>query len=137
MTSSSLARTEGQQLLDARFEKVEAMYALDEVEDEDEDNDGGMSLASGKTGLSRASKMSTLSTSTFADTEDIRSDFDGMMDGFLDGWDKGHPGGGMGKRKGAKGKRGKNGNEVLGIKMLDEVRAELGPARLPVRTQKA
>jgi protein LTV1 len=50
------------------------------------------------------------------------------MDGFLDGWDKGHPGGS--KRNGAKGKRGKNGNEVLGMRMLDEVRESLGPARL-------
>lgn len=130
MTSSSLARTEGQQLLDARFEKVEAMYALDEA-DEFDDEDGGMSLASG---LSRQSKMSTLSTSSFADG-DARSDLDSMMDGFLDGWEKGHPGGGT-RKNGAKGKRGKNGNEVAGIRMLDEVRAELGPARLK-RAQKA
>ena len=127
MTSSSLARTEGQQLLDARFEKFEAMYALDEDDEFEDDDDGGMS------GASKQSKMSMLSTASFANG-DVRSDLEGMMDGFLDGWDKGHPGGG--KKKGAKGKRGKNGNEVLGMQMLDEVRDELGPARI-ARLQKA
>ena len=126
MTSSSLARTEGQQLLDARFEKVEAMYALDEGEEGLDDEDGGMSLASG---FSRQSKVSTVSTKSFADG-DIREDLDGMMDGFLADWNKSNPGGGGGKRKGVKGKRGKNGNEVLGMKMLDEIRGELGPARV-------
>jgi len=126
MTSSSLARTEGQQFLDARFEKVEAMYALGEDDEEFDDQDGGMSLVSG---LSRQSKMSTISTKSFADG-DVREDLDSMMDGFLADWNKSNPGGGGGKRRGAKGKRGKNGNEVLGIKMLDEIRGELGPARV-------
>jgi protein LTV1 len=85
-----------------------------------------MSLASG---LSRQSKMSTVSTKSFADG-DVREDLDSMMDGFLADWNKSNPGGGGGKRRGAKGKRGKNGNEVLGIKMLDEIRGELGPARV-------
>jgi protein LTV1 len=130
MTSSSLARTDGLRLLDDRFDKIEAMYALDEVgELDDDDQDGGISLASG---ISKQSKMSTLSTKSFADGP-VRSDLDSMMDGFLDGWDKGHPGGNKGR--GAKGKRGKNGNEVLGMKMLDEVREGLGPARL--RAQRA
>jgi protein LTV1 len=124
MTSSALARTDGQRLLDDRFDKIEAMYALDEAGEFDDDEDGGMSLASG---LSRQSKMSVVSTRSFADAP-VRNDFDGIMDGFLDGWDKGHPGGS--KRNGAKGKRGKNGNEVLGMRMLDEVRDGLGPARL-------
>jgi protein LTV1 len=126
MTSSSLARTEGQQLLDARFEKVEAMYALGEDDEEFDDQDGGMSLTSG---LSRQSKMSTVSTKSFADG-DVREDLDSMMDGFLADWNKSNPGGGGGKRRGAKGKRGKNGNEVVGIKMLDEIRGQLGPARV-------
>jgi protein LTV1 len=126
MTSSSLARTEGQQLLDARFEKMEEMYALDEGDEEFDDQDGGVSLASG---LSRQSKMSTVSTKSFADG-DVREDLDSMMDGFLADWNKSNPGGGGGKRKGAKAKRGKNGNEVLGMKMLDEIRGELGPARV-------
>jgi protein LTV1 len=131
MTSSSLARTDGLRLLDDRFDKIEAMYALDEAGelDDDDDADGGISLASG---ISKQSKMSTFSTKSFADGP-VRSDLDSMMDGFLDGWDKGHPGGNKGR--GAKGKRGKNGNEVLGMKMLDEVREGLGPARL--RAQRA
>ncbi|KIW27329.1 uncharacterized protein PV07_07077 [Cladophialophora immunda] len=131
MTSSSLARTSGQQLLDARFDQVEKMYSLDEGEEFD-DMDGGMSLASGMTGRS---KMSQLSTTSFADEGAVREDFDNMMDGFLGDWNKANPGGG--KRKGAKGKRGKNGNEKYGLQQLDEVRAELGPARIYRRTTKA
>lgn len=132
MTSSSLARTEGQQLLDARFDQVEKMYTLDEVEDLEDDEDGGMSIASG---LSKQSRMSTLSTASFADQGAVRQDFEGLMDGFLSGWNRGNPA--EGKRKGAKGKRGKNGNEVFGLRQLDEVRAELGPARIYNRAQKA
>ena len=124
MTSSSLARTDGQRLLDDRFEKMEAMYALDETGELDDDEDGGMSLVSG---ISKQSKMSAVSVKSFADGP-VRSDLDSLMDGFLDSWDKGHPG--ANKGKGPKGKRGKNGNEVLGMKMLDEVREGLGPARL-------
>ena len=129
MTSSSLARTDGQQLLDARFDKMEQMYSLDETDETDDlDADGGMSLASGMTGNSRMSKMSQLSTTSFADKEAVRTDFDSMMDGFLGDWDKANPGGG--KRKGAKGKRGKNGNEKYGLAQLDEVRSELGRGRV-------
>lgn len=127
MTSSSLARTDGQRLLDDRFERIEAMYAVDE-EGGIDDEDGAMSLASG---ISKQSKMSTVSTRSFADGP-VRGDLDRMMDGFLDGWDHGHPGA---KKKGAQGKRGKNGNELLGMKMLDEVREGLGPAKL--RAQQA
>ncbi|KPI42270.1 Protein LTV1 [Cyphellophora attinorum] len=128
MTSSSLARTDGQQLLDARFDKVEKMYSVDEGDEFDEDVDGGMSLASGMTGQS---KMSQLSTTSFADEGAVRQDFDSMMDGFLGDWNKANPGGG--KRKGNKGKRGKHGNEAFGLQQLDEVRAELGPARMYTR----
>lgn len=134
MTSSSLARTAGQQLLDARFDQVEKMYSLDEG-DEFDDMDGGMSMASGMTGMTGRSKMSQLSTTSFADEGAVRGDFDGMMDGFLDDWNKANPGGG--KRRGAKGKRGKNGNEKFGLQQLEEVRAELGPARITQRRTKA
>lgn len=133
MTSSSLARTEGQQLLDARFDQVEKMYALDEA-DEFDDMDGGASLVSGMTGASKMSKMSALSSTSFADPKAVRSDFNGMMDDFLGDWDKANPGGG--KRRGAKGKRGKNGNEVYGLQQLDELRSELGPARVNRKVQK-
>ena len=131
MTSSSLVRTEGQQLLDARFDNVEKMYSLDEEDEFDGDVDGGMSLASGMTGRS---KMSQLSTTSFADEKAVRGDFNSMMDGFLGDWDKANPGG---KRRGAKGKRGKNGNEKYGLEQLEEVRRELGRGRVIQKTQKA
>ena len=121
MTSSSLARTEGQQLLDARFDQVEKMYTLDE---DDEVEDTGDSLASGMTGRS---KMSQLSSTSFADEGAVRGDFNSMMDGFLGDWNKANPGG---KRRGAQGKRGKNGNERFGLEQLDEVRRELGRGRV-------
>lgn len=130
MTSSSLNRGDGLQLLDARFDQVEKMYKLDEA-DEFDDMDGTGSILSGMTG---ASKMSRLSTTSFADEGAVRSDFSGMMDEFLGDWNKANPGG---RRKGAKGKRGKNGNEVYGLQQLEEVRRELGPARLPRKPQKA
>lgn len=127
MTSSSLNRGDGLQLLDARFDQVEKMYKLDEA-DEFDDMDGGASMISGMTG---ASKMSTAS---FADPGAVRSDFNGMMDEFLGDWNKSNPGG---RRKGAKGKRGKNGNEIYGLQQLEEVRRELGPARIQRKPQRA
>ncbi|KAI9760206.1 MAG: CDP-diacylglycerol--glycerol-3-phosphate 3-phosphatidyltransferase [Chaenotheca gracillima] len=62
MTSSSIFRTEGQTLLDERFDKIEEDYAEDELDD-------NVSLA----------------TST-ASQGPIRSDFDSMMDDFLGGY---------------------------------------------------
>ncbi|RMZ92280.1 hypothetical protein DV736_g505, partial [Chaetothyriales sp. CBS 134916] len=129
MTSSSLARTEGQQLLDARFDQVEKLYSLDEGDEFDGDLDDDMSLASGMTGRS---KMSQLSTASFADEGGVRDDFDSIMDGFLGDWNKAHPGG---KRRGAQGKRGKNGNEKYGLQQLDEVRRELGRGRVYQKEQ--
>ena len=133
MTSSSLNRGDGLQLLDRRFDQVEKMYSVDEA-DEFDDMDGGASMVSGMTGASKMSKMSTLSTTSFADDGAVRSDFDGMMNDFLGDWNKANPGG---KRKGAKGKRGKNGNEVFGLQQLEEVRKELGPARIYRKAQQA
>ncbi|OAX84223.1 hypothetical protein ACJ72_01409 [Emergomyces africanus] len=123
MTSSSLVRTEGHRLLDDRFEKIEALYALDE---EGEDYDGS-SMADDMSMVSGMSKVSEVPSLVSGGTP-LRSDFNQIMDGFLDGWeDRGvHA-----KRKGAKGKRGKNGNEAVGIRMLDEIRQGLGPAKLP------
>ena len=119
MTSSSLARTDGQQLLDQRFEQVEKMYRLDEG---DEYIDDSMSLTSG---MSKQSRMSMLSTTSFADKGAIRQDMDSMMDDFLGEWSKNNPTGGKRKQK-----RGKQGDDLRGLKQLDEVRAELGPARV-------
>lgn len=130
MTSSSLNRGDGLQLLDARFDQVEKMYKLDEM-DEFDDMDGGASMISGMTG---ASRMSKISTASFADAGAVRSDFGGMMDEFLGDWNKANPGG---RRKGAKGKRGKNGNEIHGLHQLEEVRRELGPARITRKPQRA
>lgn len=125
MSSSSIARTEGHRLLDERFEKVDALYSLDEEVEDYDDASGveSMSIVSGMSGLSQAPSLVSS-----GEDPPLRSDFDQVMDGFLDSWtDRGA----NAKRKGAKGKRGKNGNEAVGIKMLDEVRHGLGPARFP------
>ncbi|KAL2825626.1 Low temperature viability protein [Aspergillus cavernicola] len=130
MTSSSLARTEGHRLLDDRFDRVEAMYALEE-EDEYDDT---MSMASGMTGMTDFSTASSQAPSLIdANGNEVapRHDFNNIMDDFLGGWDDKTSA--QAKRKGAKAKRGKNGNEAIGIRMLDEVRQGLGPARVPGR----
>ena len=81
-----------------------------------------MSIASGMSRISQAPSLVSQSGGV-----PVRSGFDQVVDGFLDGWvDRA----GSAKRKGAKGKRGKNGNEVQGMRMLDEIRQGLGPARL-------
>ena len=108
MTSSSLFRTEGQTLLDARFDKIEEDYAEDDMDMDD----GGASIV---TGTSMASSR--------APSLVQRSDFDSIMDDFLGGYSM------SGK------KRVKKGRYQSGMENLDEVRKELGPAR--VRPQKA
>lgn len=108
MTSSSLLRTEGQSLLDARFDKIEEDYAEDEMDVDD----GGASVM---TGTSLASSQ--------APSLVVRSDFDRIMDDFLGGYSM------SGK------KRVKKGGPQNGMEQLDEVRKGLGPAR--VRAQKA
>ena len=120
-------------MLDRRFDQVEKMYSVDEG-DEYDDMDGGASLISGMTGASKMSRMSAISTASFADEGAVRPDFNGMMDDFLGDWNKANPGG---KRRGAKGKRGKNGNEVYGLQQLEDVRKELGPARYVPKTKTA
>ena len=110
MTSSSLFRTEGQTLLDARFDKIEEDYAEDTFNDDD-----GASVMTGLTGIS--------TTSSQAPSLVTRSDFDGMMDDFLGSYSM------SGK------KRVKKGGYQTGIEQLDEVRRSLGPAR--IRPQKA
>lgn len=108
MTSSSIFRTEGQTLLDARFDKIEEDYAEDEMDVDD-------GAASVMTGTSLASSQAPPLTT--------RSDFDSIMDDFLGGYSM------SGK------KRVKKGGYQSGIEQLDEVRKGLGPAR--VTTQKA
>ena len=135
MSSSALARTEGHRLLDDRFDRMEALYALDEEdEDEDEDADDNMSLASGMTGMTGMTGVSTASSQApnlvQADGTEVqpKHNFHNIMDDFLAGWDDKTSA--QAKKKGAQAKRGKNGNEVIGMRMLDEVRQGLGPAKL-------
>lgn len=101
MTSSSLLRTEGLTLLDARFDKIEEDYAAEGMEDDD-------GSASVSTGISTTSSQ----------VPSLRSDFDGIMDEFLGGYS-------MSGRK-----RVKKGAYQTGMEQLDEVRKGLGPARL-------
>lgn len=108
MTSSSILRTEGQTLLDARFDKIEEDYAEDEMDMDD----GGASIV---TGSSMASSQ--------APSLVQRSDFDSIMDDFLGGYSM------SGK------KRVKKGGYQSGMEQLDEVRKGLGPAR--IKSQKA
>ncbi|EME81807.1 uncharacterized protein MYCFIDRAFT_215488 [Pseudocercospora fijiensis CIRAD86] len=143
MTSSSLARTDPLTTLDDRFDKMEAAYSLAEFpeEEEDEYNADAGSLASGMTGLSRASKTSKysamsgmsrasgMSTYSRADDEEapklVRSDFDGIMDDFLGSYST------SGKHK----QRVKRGGPMTGMAQLDEIRQGLGPARFTSRAK--
>jgi protein LTV1 len=130
MTSSALARTEGHRLLDDRFDKVEQLYALDE-EDEFDDSMSmvsGMTGATGMTGMSMASSLAPSLVDGNGEAVHSRSNFNNVMDDFLSSWDPNTSS--QAKRNGAKNKRGRNGNEAIGIRMLDEVRSGLGPARL-------
>lgn len=132
MSSSAIARTEGHRLLDDRFEKMESLYALDE--EDEEDFDDSMSMASGMTGMTGMTGVSTATSEApslvQANGTEIpaRHNFNNIMDDFLAGWDDKTSA--QAKRKGAKAKRGKNGNEAIGIQMLDEVRQGLGPPKL-------
>ncbi|KAI4165708.1 MAG: hypothetical protein LQ342_000650 [Letrouitia transgressa] len=107
MTSSSLFRTEGQTLLDAKFDKLEEAYAEDTMDE----MDGGASIV---TGSSFASRDSTASSQP----QSVRSDFDSIMDDFLGGYSM------SGK------KRVKKGRYQAGMDQLDEIRNNLGPARI-------
>ncbi|KAJ5804023.1 uncharacterized protein N7518_000326 [Penicillium psychrosexuale] len=133
MTSSALARTAGHRLLDDRFDKVEQLYALDE-EDEFDDSMSmisGMTGATGMTGMTGMSTASSIAPSLIdgnGEAVHSSSTFNNVMDDFLSSWDPNTSG--QAKRHGAKHKRGRNGNEAIGIRMLDEVRSGLGPARL-------
>ncbi|KAL8736972.1 MAG: hypothetical protein Q9181_002140 [Wetmoreana brouardii] len=108
MTSSSLFRTEGQTLLDARFDKIEEDYAEDEMDEADE----GASVVTGSSILSKPSSIAS------SQAPSLRSDFDSIMDEFLGGYSM------SGK------KRVKKGGYQSGIEQLDEVRKGLGPARV-------
>jgi protein LTV1 len=112
MTSSALHRTEGLTLLDQRFEKIEEEYAAEDFPDD-------MSMVSGMSKMSAFSKMSGMSgLSNMSDAPQLRSDFDNIMDDFL------------GSHSMAGKRRVKKGQHQTGMEQLDEVRKQLGPARI-------
>ena len=120
MTSSSLFRTEGLTLLDARFDKIEEEYADHDMLSDDDD-DGAASIVTGRvsnvSGVSRTSNLSSTSkwstSSSQAPNLVVRKDFDGIMDEFLGGYSM------SGK------KRVKKGAYKSGMQQLDEIRQEL------------
>ena len=123
MTSSALHRTEGQTLLDERFDKIEEQYA-----DDDNYADDDVSLASGATGMTGMSKMSGLSSLSaisgvsgrLDEPKSMRSDFGSIIDDFSNQYSK----------TGRSGRKIKKGGNQTGMQQLDEVRKGLGPARL-------
>lgn len=140
MTSSALARTDAQTLLDARFDKIEESYAedgFDEYDGGSEFNDteslvsgvsrvSGMSKMSAASGMSRASGISSYSRASDAEAPElVRTDFDDIMDGFL----AGH------SRTGGRGRFIKKSGYQTGLEQLDEIRKGVGPARQSERMQ--
>ena len=123
MTSSSIARTEGLQTLDARFDRILESYAEDDADGEYDDS---MSMASGMTGGSKASGISHASqfsgisnlsiTSRRSAMSELvnRKEFDSVMDDFLGGHEI------KGRR------RVRKGNGKSGMQELDEIRNTLG-----------
>lgn len=111
MTSSSLLRTEGLTLLDARFEKIEKEYAEDGgmmYDDKEDDGDGSASVT---TASSKASSQALALP--------LRADFDNIMDDFLENYQM------VGR------KRVKKGKNQTAMEQLDEIRKELGPPKIP------
>ncbi|KAI0166743.1 Low temperature viability protein [Hypoxylon sp. FL1284] len=102
MTSASLVRTEQLGILDARFDVIDEQYNEDELDDDDAD--GGASVSQ----VSAASSVAG----------PVRGDFDGILDDFLGGYSM------HGKKQMKKGKW------KSGTAQLDEIRRDLGPARV-------
>ena len=176
MTSASLARTEGQTILDARFDKILEDYAeQDDYDNDNDDDDGNISTLSTNTHTSRLSQKTSHSVksssslllssstrasqtspsyfstappklidkngnnyhqpssaaslsepepdpsaSTNAPGSTMRSDFNDIMDDFLENY----------STVGRSGKRVKKGGYRTGMEQLDEIRKGLGPARV-------
>lgn len=108
MSSSVLARTEGQTMLDAKFDKIEEEYG------DDEGMDDAASMMSGMTGFTGLSKASTSSQAPSL----LRSDFNNIMEEF------------MGNHSQVGKKRVRKGKPQTGIEQLDEVRQGLGAPRV-------
>ena len=106
MSSSALARTTEQTILDRRFEKIEEEYKVDEDID---DTASMFSGISGMTGLSAASGQAPSL---------VRADFDDICDDFLGSYRK------VSKNNVRRGK------PQSGMEQLDEIRKGLGPARV-------
>jgi len=106
MSSSALARTAEQTILDRRFEKIEEEYNAD---DDIDDNASMFSGISGMTGLSAVSGQAPSL---------VRADFDDICDDFLGSYRK------AGKSNVRRGK------PQSGMEQLDEIRKGLGPARV-------
>jgi protein LTV1 len=106
MSSSALARTAEQTILDRRFEKVEEEYNAEE------DLDDSASMFSGVSGMTGLSAASGQAPSL------VRSDFDAICEDFLGSYRKA-------------GKKGvQRGKPQTGMEQLEEIRRELGPARI-------
>ncbi|KAI1147279.1 Low temperature viability protein [Nemania diffusa] len=113
MTSSSLVRTEGLSLLDARFEVLERKQY-----DPEHDDYGWDGEADDDDAKSTATSMMSSASSV---TGPMRSDFDSILDDFLGEYSM------HGKKTVKKGKWGN------GVEQFDEFRRELGPARVPAK----
>ncbi|RPB26800.1 Low temperature viability protein [Terfezia boudieri ATCC MYA-4762] len=111
MSSSVLSRTEGQTLLDERFDKIEALY-----EDSDENSDNGEDPDDA---ISTTSKTSSR-PSPPEGFKESRQDFNAIMDDFLENYSVG----------GKYGQRVKRGKQQTGLEQLDEIRRGLGKARI-------
>jgi protein LTV1 len=127
MTSSSIARTEGLQTLDARFDRVLEAYAEEDGENQWDEDDGrgsvvsGVSGVSGISGMSGLSRFSTMSSSSSSSSRRSamqelvnRKDFSHVMDEFLAGHQL------KGKRRVRKGSP-----KTTGLQELDDIRTEL------------
>ena len=118
LSTASSRRSEHQQLLDARFERlIEKEYAGEPGQFDD-----ALSNASGLTGASGVSKVSAVSGYSISSSasRSLRSDFDGIIDDFLD----------THSRVGKRGKRVAKVGPQTGMEQLDEVRRGLGTARV-------
>jgi protein LTV1 len=104
MTSSILARTENQSILDQKFEKLQQIYA-------DNEDDDGESMISGFSELSKSNSVCKESSNT-------RTDFDSIMDDFL----------GAHTSVGRRSRRVKRTKPQSGLEQLKEIREGLGPA---------
>lgn len=140
MTSSVLARTEPLTTLDARFDRLAAQYMDDDFDDDmidEEDEDDNASVMTGITNKTGASRISTMSKASMASRwstasgasqapQLVPAQFDRVLDDFLES-----PSGAKAKGRRMK-KGGKNRQWVQenGMEQLDEIRKNLGPARL-------